>query len=162
MSVFPSILVFCRSKFDHLKMLSDIINDNIDLNRVKAFRFEVIYLICFDDNLTNFYDVIFRRDQSGDGSASACVNFANILRTAFTHVDPKSVKRYWQVDLVLTFWGAMGAKTSRKYVDEIDPLCQFHQHFKHSFYACRSQKRKNTDKPTVFFYSGICGHKSSS
>jgi len=27
----------------------------------------------------------------------------------------------------------------------------FHQHFKISFYICRSQKRKNTVKPSVFF-----------
>jgi len=31
------------------------------------------------------------------------VNFINILRAAFAHVDPKSVKRYWQFDF-LRFW----------------------------------------------------------
>ncbi len=72
-------------------VLSDI-NDNIDLNRVIAFTFKVIYLICLDDNLTNFNDVIFRRDQSCDGNASPCVNFTKIIYTAFTLVDPKSVK----------------------------------------------------------------------
>ncbi len=48
------------------------------------------------------------------------VNFSNILRTAFTLVDPKSVKRYWQLDWILTLWGATGIKDARKYVDEID------------------------------------------
>jgi len=37
------------------------------------------------------------------------------------HVDPKSVKRHWQLDWVLTLWGATGVKAACKYVDEIDP-----------------------------------------
>jgi len=38
------------------------------------------------------------------------LDFINVLSTAFTLVDPKSVKRYWQLDYVLTFWGATGVK----------------------------------------------------
>jgi len=49
------------------------------------------------------------------------VNFINILRTAFAPVDPKSVKRYWQLDWILTLLGATGVKAVRKYVDEIEP-----------------------------------------
>ncbi len=49
------------------------------------------------------------------------LNFINVLCTAFTCIDPKSVKRYWQLDWVLTLWGATGVKAVRKYVDEIDP-----------------------------------------
>jgi len=41
-------------------------------------------------------------------------NFINILRTAFTLVGPKSVKRYWQLDWVLTLWGATGVKAVRR------------------------------------------------
>jgi len=41
------------------------------------------------------------------------VNFINILR-AFAPVDPKSVKRYWQLR-------SMGIKAVRKYVGEIEP-----------------------------------------
>ncbi len=52
-------------------------------------------------------------------NSSPGLNFINIPRTSFTLVDPKSVKRYWWLDWVLTLWGA---KADRKYVDEIDPL----------------------------------------
>jgi len=38
---------------------------------------------------------------------------------------------------------------------------RFHQHFTCSFYACRSQKCKNTVKSSVFFCAfGICERKS--
>jgi len=43
-------------------------------------------------------------------------NFINILRAAFAPVDPKSVKRYWQLDWILTLLGATGVKAVRKYV----------------------------------------------
>ncbi len=33
-------------------------------------------------------------------------NFINILRTAFGRIDPKSVKKYWWLDWVLTLWEA--------------------------------------------------------
>ncbi len=49
------------------------------------------------------------------------LNFINILPTAFTGVDPKSVKRYWWLDWVLTHWGATDVKAAHKYVDEINP-----------------------------------------
>jgi len=39
--------------------------------------------------------------------------------------------------------------------------CQFHQHFTHSFYTRRSQKRKNDSQVVSLFYTlGICVHKS--
>jgi len=49
------------------------------------------------------------------------VNFINIQRAAFTPTDHKSVKRYWQLDWILTLLGATCVKAARKYVDEIDP-----------------------------------------
>jgi len=49
------------------------------------------------------------------------VNFINILRAAFAPVDPKSVKRYWQLDLILKLLGSMGVKAVSKYVGEIEP-----------------------------------------
>jgi len=49
------------------------------------------------------------------------VNFINVLWAAFAPVDPKSVKRYWQLDWILTLLGATGVKAVRKYVGEIDP-----------------------------------------
>jgi len=39
----------------------------------------------------------------------------------FAPVDPKSVKRYWQLDWILTLLGATGVKAVRKYVGEIEP-----------------------------------------
>jgi len=49
------------------------------------------------------------------------VNFINILWAAFAPVDPKSVKRYWQLDWILTLLGATGVKAVHKYVGEIEP-----------------------------------------
>jgi len=48
------------------------------------------------------------------------VNFFNVLQAAFAPVAPKSVKRYWQFDWVLTLWGTTGVKAVLKYVYEID------------------------------------------
>ncbi len=42
------------------------------------------------------------------------VNFFNVLQAAFAPVAPKSVKRYWQFDWVLTLWGATGVKALRR------------------------------------------------
>ncbi len=50
------------------------------------------------------------------------VNFI-ILRAAFVPVDPKSVKRYLQLDWILTLLGATSVKTILKYVGEIEPRC---------------------------------------
>jgi len=50
------------------------------------------------------------------------VNFINILHAAFAPIDPKSVKRYWRLDLILTLLGAMCVKAPCKHVGEINPL----------------------------------------
>jgi len=49
------------------------------------------------------------------------VNLINVLEAAFAPVDLKSIKRYWQLDWILTLLGAMGIKAARKYVGEIEP-----------------------------------------
>ncbi len=49
------------------------------------------------------------------------VNFINILHTAFAPIEPKSVKRYWQLAWILKLLGATGVKAAHKYVGEIDP-----------------------------------------
>ncbi len=72
------------------------------------------------------------------------VNFINVLRAAFAPVDPKRVKRYWQLDSILTLLGATGVKAASKYVGKIEPYAQFHQRSMYSLYACRSQKHKKT------------------
>jgi len=50
-----------------------------------------------------------------------CVNFINVLRTAFTLVGPKSVKRYWQLDWVITLWGTTGVKAVRRTLMKSSP-----------------------------------------
>ncbi len=50
------------------------------------------------------------------------LNFINVLCTAFTHVDPKSIKRYWQLDWVLMLWGATGVKTDRRMLMKSTPV----------------------------------------
>jgi len=65
------------------------------------------------------------------------VNFIKVLRAAFAPVDPKSVKRYWRLDWILTLLRATGVKAANKYVGEIEPRCWFHQHFKSSFYIAK-------------------------
>ena len=69
------------------------------------------------------------------------VNFTNILRVAFTLGDPKSAKKDNQVMQPFALSGSD---------EEIDPWCQFHQHFTSSFYARRSQKHKKTVKSCSF------------
>jgi len=67
---------------------------------------------------------------------SSGANFTNVLCASFTLVDPKSVKRHWQLDWILALLGAMGVKAACKHVGEIDPRCQFHQHFVSSCCCC--------------------------
>ncbi len=50
------------------------------------------------------------------------VNFINVLRTAFTLVGPKSVKRYWQLDWVITLWGTTGVKAVRRTLMKSSPV----------------------------------------
>ncbi len=80
-----------------------------------------------------------RRDRwckscSSHHSSTPAVNFINVLRAAFAPVDPKCVKRYWQLDWILTLLGATGVKAVHKYVGEIEPWGQFHQHFTRAFF----------------------------
>ncbi len=70
------------------------------------------------------------------------VNFINVLLAAFAPVDPKSVKRYWQLDWIFTILRATGVKAARKNVDEIDGRHQFHQCSTSSSCTCRFQKLK--------------------
>ncbi len=54
-------------------------------------------------------------------SPCSVVNFINVLHKAFTHIDPKSVKRYRRLDWVLTLWGATGIKAVRKTLVKLTP-----------------------------------------
>jgi len=50
-----------------------------------------------------------------------CVNFTNILRVPFMCADPKSAKRYWQLDWIFTLLGSASVKASREHIGGIDP-----------------------------------------
>jgi len=49
------------------------------------------------------------------------VNFINVLRTAFTLVDPESVKRYWRLNCIFCAFGIYKRKSCTLNVDEINP-----------------------------------------
>jgi len=49
------------------------------------------------------------------------LNFINVLCTAFTLIGSKSVKRYWQLDWVLTLWGATGVKAVHRMLMKSSP-----------------------------------------
>jgi len=49
------------------------------------------------------------------------VNFINILRTAFTLVDPESIKRYWWLNCIFCAFGIYEHKSCMLNIDEIDP-----------------------------------------
>jgi len=87
------------------------------------------------------------------------VNFINILCTAFTLVDPKSIKKIDNLNVFLTLLGSGCVKavhrTLMKFSSGVNFTC-----FTHSFF-CRSQKHKNTVKSSVSFYAfGIYECKS--
>jgi len=50
------------------------------------------------------------------------VNFINVLCTAFTLIDPESVKRYWWLNCIFCAFGIYERKSCMLNVDEID-LC---------------------------------------
>jgi len=129
-----------------------------------------IWLVFLGKDSTKFSNSVSRTSAFG----SSGVNFINILCTAFKRVDPKSVKRYWQLDWVLMLWGAMGVKAVRRTLMKLTPGLgpprldhtlrtrgRFHQHFLWSFYALRSKKCKKYGQAVSLFYSfGICTRNS--
>jgi len=56
---------------------------------------------------------------------STGVHFINVLLTAFTLVGPKSVKRYWRLEWVLTLWGATGVKAVGRTLMKSSPGVNF-------------------------------------
>jgi len=89
---------------------------------------------CRDIHVINFY---FDRDrnlkkflQPGLGAqkvviglAISSVNFINILRAAFAHIGPKSIKRYWGFDWILTFSGSTCVKAVHRTLMKLSPGC---------------------------------------
>jgi len=48
-------------------------------------------------------------------------NFINVLWAAFAHVDPKSIKRYWGFDWILTLSGSTHVKAVRRTLLKLSP-----------------------------------------
>jgi len=65
--------------------------------------------------------------------AGPWVNFSNILSASFTSVDPKSHKNTVKLSVFFALLISVCIKALSKHVDEIDPRCQFHQHFTYAF-----------------------------
>ena len=70
------------------------------------------------------------------------LNFINVLCTAFTLEEPKSIKKTDNSSVFFMLLGSTSLKAKCKYVAEIDSRAQFHQHSMYSFYAHRSRKHK--------------------
>jgi len=49
------------------------------------------------------------------------VDFINVLRAAFAHVDPKSGKRYWEFDWILTLTGYTHVKAVHRTLMKLRP-----------------------------------------
>ncbi len=100
------------------------------LHTLRNFKnyYKFTQTICCNMDLFQYInDVIYGRPQNNFQSTNlflSGLNFINVLHTAFTLVDPKSVKRYWRLKWVLTLWAATGVKAACKYVDEIDGRCR--------------------------------------
>ena len=69
------------------------------------------------------------------------VDFINVQRTAFTLVDPETAKNTVKSSVFFTLLGSTSVKPDYKYVGEIEPRCQFHQHFIIAFFiqTCLAQ-----------------------
>jgi len=53
------------------------------------------------------------------------VNFTNVLCTAFAHVDPKCIKRYWGFDWIITLSGSTRVKAVRRTLMKLSPGVNF-------------------------------------
>ncbi len=83
------------------------------------------------------------------------VNFINILRTAFVLVDPKGVKRYWWLNYIFYAFGIYKCKSCTLNIDEIEPRCQFRQHFTLTFFCmkvifCQNITREKLRKALLY------------
>jgi hypothetical protein len=56
---------------------------------------------------TNFAPPLFKNDRVRHRPG---VNFINVLQAAFAHIDPKSIKRHWGFDWILTLLGSTCVK----------------------------------------------------
>jgi hypothetical protein len=70
------------------------------------------------------------------------LNFSNIIRTASTIANPKSIKRYWWFNCIFYAYGIYKRKRFSQNVGEIDTCHWFHHNFTRTFFVqifCQSQ-----------------------
>ena len=92
---------------------------------------------------------------------STGVNFTNILCTPFTLVDLECVKKIENLTVLFVLLGSEHIKAVHRMLMKLSPVVDFCNIFTHSHWVGRSQKCKNTDNLTVFFYAfGLFSHKS--
>jgi len=84
------------------------------------------------------------------------------LKETFTCEDLKNVKRYWWLNWNFMLLGSAHVKAvSKVLMMKLSPVLNFTNKFTLKFYAHKSQKRKNSVKLSVPFYTfGICVSKS--
>jgi hypothetical protein len=81
----------------------------------------------------------------------------NVLRAAFTLVDPESVKRYWQLDWVLTLWGATGVKALPRTLMKSGPGVNFINVLRAAFRHADPESAKGDSQVVSLFCTfGIC------
>ncbi len=96
-------------------------------------------------NFSKSWISIFRFKGAMWAPPSSVVNFINIsIYSKLLFAQVQKAQKHLRPDWVLMFWRATGVKAVSRYVDEIDPCSQFHQHSMSSFYAHKSRKRKKT------------------
>jgi len=72
------------------------------------------------------------------------VNFTNVLRTAFTLIDPESVKRYCWLNCIFCALGIYERTSCTLNVDEIDPSWSMRMRYNLLLHTCLSTlKRRN-------------------
>ena len=94
--------------------------------------------------------------------SSSGLNFINVLRTAFTSTEPKSVKKGCQAVSLFTLLRSVRAKAVPKYVGEIDPWVNM-QHCIEEKY-CKQEKREiKKEEPFIhkIHFFGLLHYKVS-
>ncbi len=89
--------------------------------------------------------------ERSNGTRRTGVNFINILRAAFMHADPESVKKIDNLTVFFTLLGSARVKVVCRMLIKLSPGVNFINMFMHSFYSCRSIKGKNSMKLSVSF-----------
>jgi hypothetical protein len=83
------------------------------------------------------------------------LDFINVLRTAFTHVVPQSVRTQSSHQYLFTLLGPTSVKAVRRTLMKLSPGVNFINMFMRSFHALRYQKQ-NKDWRLGYLFLHIC------